>query len=219
MAGIFGFSMVLFGSLIGSGVAGPPERRASVLVDGSSQMSVPERRAHPARRSISRPRPKGDRNHGPGRLRAMPVYTYGGQALIEGVMMRGRDAIAVALRHPDGRIVTATERLDSGFHGNRAARLPLIRGLVVLYETLFVGTRWLVRSASVAASEEGSRLAAAPSRSCRPHLGSASVSSPAAVPRQCHGRQCQNGPSSTSLKGSSVGLFIGYLLLIAQAAT
>ena len=50
----------------------------------------------------------------------MPRFNYGGQALIEGVMMRGRDAIAVALRHPDGRIVFATERLDSGFHGNRA---------------------------------------------------------------------------------------------------
>ena len=32
----------------------------------------------------------------------MPTYTYGGQALIEGVLMRGRDAVAVALRHPDG---------------------------------------------------------------------------------------------------------------------
>jgi uncharacterized protein YqhQ len=88
----------------------------------------------------------------------MPSYTYGGQALIEGVLMRGRDAIAVALRHPDGRIVIATERLDSGFHGSRWSRLPFLRGLVVLYETLVVGTRWLVRSAGVAASEEGVEL-------------------------------------------------------------
>jgi uncharacterized protein YqhQ len=85
----------------------------------------------------------------------MPRYSYGGQALIEGVLMRGRDAIAVALRHPDGRIVFATERLDSGFHGSRWAKVPLIRGLVVLYETLFVGTRWLVRSASVQAAGTG----------------------------------------------------------------
>src|SRR2546426_35244 len=85
----------------------------------------------------------------------MPRYNYGGQALIEGVLMRGRDAIAVALRHPDGQIVWATERLDSGFHGSRTSRLPFVRGLVVLYETLIVGTRWLVRSASVAASGEG----------------------------------------------------------------
>src|SRR5215208_5792813 len=85
----------------------------------------------------------------------MPRYTYGGQALIEGVLMRGRDAIAVALRHPDGRIVYATERLDSGFHGSRWARLPFLRGLIVLYETLFVGTRLLVRSATIQAAGTG----------------------------------------------------------------
>ena len=88
----------------------------------------------------------------------MARYTYGGQALIEGVLMRGRDAIAVAFRSPEGGIVWATERLDSGFHGSRWARLPFVRGLVVLYETLIVGTRWLVRSASLAASEEGAEL-------------------------------------------------------------
>ena len=88
----------------------------------------------------------------------MPSYAYGGQALIEGVMMRGRDAIAVALRHPDGQIVFATERLDSGFHGTRWSKWPMVRGLVVLYETLVVGTRWLVRSANVQAEEEGVEL-------------------------------------------------------------
>lgn len=85
----------------------------------------------------------------------MPRYTYGGQALIEGVLMRGRDAIAVALRHPDGRIVFATERLDSGMHAHPASKWPLIRGLIVLYETLVVGTRWLIRSANVQGEEEG----------------------------------------------------------------
>ena len=88
----------------------------------------------------------------------MPTYTYGGQALIEGVLMRGRDAIAVALRHPDGHIVFATERLDSGFHGTRWSKWPLVRGLVVLYETLVVGTRWLIRSANVQAEEDGVEL-------------------------------------------------------------
>jgi uncharacterized protein YqhQ len=86
----------------------------------------------------------------------MPRFTYGGQALIEGVMMRGRDTVAVALRHPDGRIVWASERLDSGLvHGHRAARWPFVRGLVVLYETLVMGTRWLIRSAGLQAEEEG----------------------------------------------------------------
>src|SRR3954462_8035688 len=88
----------------------------------------------------------------------MPRFSYGGQALIEGVLMRGRDAIAVALRHPDGRIVWANERLDSGFHGSRVAKLPFVRGLVVLYETLIVGARWLVRGAGVPAPAEGGGL-------------------------------------------------------------
>jgi len=88
----------------------------------------------------------------------MARYTYGGQALVEGVLMRGRDAIAVAFRHPNGSIVWAEERLDSGFHGSRIAKLPLVRGLVVLYETLIVGSRWLVRSAGLQAEEEGVEL-------------------------------------------------------------
>ena len=87
-----------------------------------------------------------------------PTYAYGGQALMEGVLMRGRDAIAVALRHPDGRIVTATERLDTGLHGKRWAKWPLARGLIVLYETLVIGTRWLIRSANVQAEEDDVEL-------------------------------------------------------------
>ena len=71
----------------------------------------------------------------------MARFAYGGQALIEGVLMRGRDVIAVALRHPDGRIVWADERLAVGFRATRWARLPFVRGLVVLYETL--GPRWM----------------------------------------------------------------------------
>src|SRR5207253_9490861 len=88
----------------------------------------------------------------------MPKYTYGGEALVEGVLMRGRDAIAVALRHPNGNIVWAQERLDSGFHGSRIAKLPFVRGLVVLYETLIVGSRWLVRSPGLQVQEEGVEL-------------------------------------------------------------
>src|SRR5664280_2628278 len=81
----------------------------------------------------------------------MASYQYGGQALIEGVLMRGRHALAVALRHTDGSIVWATERLDLGLRARRALKLPFLRGLVVLYDTLVTGTRWLVRSATIQA--------------------------------------------------------------------
>jgi uncharacterized protein YqhQ len=87
-----------------------------------------------------------------------PRYAYGGQALIEGVLMRGRDAIAVALRDPSGQIVVATEPLDSGVHASPAAKWPFVRGLVVLYETLVIGTRWLVRSANIQAAQDDVEL-------------------------------------------------------------
>ena len=88
----------------------------------------------------------------------MPRFNYGGQALIEGVLMRGRDAIAVAFRHPDGHIVWADEALNSGPHAWRLAKAPFVRGLIVLYETLVVGTRWLIRSANLQAAGEGVEL-------------------------------------------------------------
>src|SRR4029079_14074754 len=88
----------------------------------------------------------------------MARFSYGGQALIEGVLMRGRDAIAVAFRHPDGHIVWASESLTKGPHAWRFAKTPFVRGLIVLYETLIVGTRWLVRSANIQASAEGIEL-------------------------------------------------------------
>jgi len=88
----------------------------------------------------------------------MARFNYGGQALIEGVLMRGRDAIAVAFRHPDGHIVWASEALDKGPHAWRFAKTPFVRGLIVLYETLIVGTRWLIRSANIQASAEGIEL-------------------------------------------------------------
>ena len=88
----------------------------------------------------------------------MARFNYGGQALIEGVLMRGRNAIAVAFRHPDGHIVWASEPLNTGPHGWRFATAPLVRGLVLLYETLVVGTRWLIRSANIQADEDGAEL-------------------------------------------------------------
>jgi uncharacterized protein YqhQ len=82
-------------------------------------------------------------------------FAYGGQALMEGIYMRGKDAIGVAVRGPDGQIFAGQEKLDSVLHRNRFARAPLFRGVVVLYETLVIGTKWLMRSGSLAAAGEG----------------------------------------------------------------
>ena len=72
--------------------------------------------------------------------------------------MRGRNAIGIALRHPDGSIVSTHEPLNSILHRNRFARAPFFRGLVLLYETLVIGTRWLMKSGSVQAEGEGQEL-------------------------------------------------------------
>lgn len=151
----------------------------------------------------------------------MPGYTYGGQALIEGVMMRGRDAIAVALRAPDGRIAVATERLDSGFHGRASSRWPFVRGLVVLYETLVVGTRWLVRSASVAASEDGVELgrgAVALMLAITLAVGIGFFFVLPLVLASATAGNVQNGLVQHLIEGAiRIALFIGYLLLISRA--
>ena len=84
-----------------------------------------------------------------------PRFAYGGQALMEGVLMRGKDHIGVAVRGPDGQIFAGQEALNSVLHRNRFARAPFFRGVVVLYETLVIGTRWLMRSGSLAAAGEG----------------------------------------------------------------
>jgi len=81
-------------------------------------------------------------------------FDYGGQAVMEGVMMRGRNSMAVAVRHPSGRIVIHNEPLKSPLYTSRWWRLPFLRGLVVLWDTLVLGMRSLIYSANVALEEE-----------------------------------------------------------------
>ncbi|MDQ3346233.1 MAG: DUF1385 domain-containing protein, partial [Chloroflexota bacterium] len=85
----------------------------------------------------------------------MPDFFYGGQALIEGVMMRGRTTVAMSVRPPSGEIQTISEPLPAALAADRKLiKIPFLRGMFLLYETLVIGTRMLMRSASIAASEE-----------------------------------------------------------------
>jgi len=79
--------------------------------------------------------------------------TYGGQAVIEGVMMRGAQAVAIAMRSPDQQIVVHTEKL-SGIYRSRIAKIPFLRGLVVLWDALGLGMRALTISANTQTGEE-----------------------------------------------------------------
>ena len=78
---------------------------------------------------------------------------YGGQAVIEGVMIRGRRTVALACRKPDGGIYRYREPLDSWLQRSRIARAPFVRGLVVLWESVSYGVRMLMRSAEVQMEE------------------------------------------------------------------
>ena len=80
------------------------------------------------------------------------VY-YGGQAVIEGVMIRGPKTFAVACRSPNGEIVTRREDLGGAYSG-KVRRIPFIRGTIVLWETLALGIRALNFSSNVALGEE-----------------------------------------------------------------
>jgi len=79
--------------------------------------------------------------------------SYGGQAVIEGVMIRGRDHYSLAVRRPNGEITTQSSKLSTLYTG-RLRNIPLIRGIIVLIETLFIGIEVLSRSANIALEEE-----------------------------------------------------------------
>jgi uncharacterized protein YqhQ len=84
----------------------------------------------------------------------MPDFFYGGQALIEGVMMRGRTTVAMSVRPPSGEIRTYSEPLPSALRPGRWLKVPFVRGVLVLYEALVLGTRMLMRSAAIASEGE-----------------------------------------------------------------
>ncbi len=81
--------------------------------------------------------------------------TVGGQAVLEGVMMRGPGNWAVAVRTPSGSIVHVSRPIDSAMAHHWALRLPIVRGVMALGESLAIGFRALAISANYAAQEEG----------------------------------------------------------------
>ena len=80
-------------------------------------------------------------------------FYYGGQAVIEGVMMRGRKAMVTAVRRPSGGLAMDIHPLSAIFTG-RLSRVPLIRGIVVLIGAIALGIKSLLYSASVSLEEE-----------------------------------------------------------------
>src|SRR5579875_585783 len=80
----------------------------------------------------------------------MATFYYGGRAVMESVMMRGRTSAAVAVRRPDNSIYLYEEALNPRLYQNRLFRLPFLRGMLLLWEMLVLGTRLMTLSANIA---------------------------------------------------------------------
>ena len=84
-------------------------------------------------------------------------FHYGGQAVMEGVMMRGQKATVTVVRRPNGELATETKPLPSIYTGWMRKR-PLVRGFTILIEAMVLGIRSLLYSANVALEEEGEKI-------------------------------------------------------------
>ena len=81
------------------------------------------------------------------------IISYGGQAVIEGVMMRGRNSFAVAMRAPDGSIVVHKESLAAVYR-SWITKIPFLRGTILLWDALGLGMKALTLSANTQTGED-----------------------------------------------------------------
>src|ERR687886_1193214 len=78
-----------------------------------------------------------------------PKVSYGGQAVLEGVMMRGRSHMAVAVRAPGKQIVVTSETLPRHLYGGVVQKIPFVRGVTMLWDALGLGMKALMFSADI----------------------------------------------------------------------
>jgi uncharacterized protein YqhQ len=95
-----------------------------------------------------------------GKTLRTPKVSYGGQAVLEGVMMRGRTFMAVAVRAPDKNIIVKSERLPKHLYGGIIQKIPLVRGMTMLWDALGLGMKALMFSADIQMSDLGTDSAA-----------------------------------------------------------
>ncbi len=77
----------------------------------------------------------------------LKLPTYGGQAVIEGVMMRGKQSLAIAMRAPDDSIVIHEDDLGSMYR-SKIVQIPFLRGMILLWDALGLGMQALTISAN-----------------------------------------------------------------------
>jgi len=90
--------------------------------------------------------------------RQEPSLAFGGQAVIEGIMIRSKKHMVICVRQPNGKILTKTQELNSLSERHKVLKLPLIRGLVALVESVYLGVKGLYFSANVSLEEEGEKI-------------------------------------------------------------
>jgi uncharacterized protein YqhQ len=83
-----------------------------------------------------------------------PSLAFGGQAVMEGVMMRSKDHMVVCVRQPNNEIVTKTEELHSLSEKYSFLKLPFLRGILALFETLYSGIKGIYFSANAAFADD-----------------------------------------------------------------
>jgi len=86
--------------------------------------------------------------------REEPSLAFGGQALIEGIMIRSHTHVVMCVRQPSNEILTHTEKINSISERHKILRLPFLRGIIKLFEALYLGVKGLYFSANVVLEEE-----------------------------------------------------------------
>ena len=148
---------------------------------------------------------------------------YGGQALIEGVLIRGRAGVFAAVRAPDGTVITREERLVSP-SASFWRKVPVVRGILALRDTLSVGMKMMIFSADVAAGGTGESLKPMSKRAV---MGGAFAAATlfAAIPnllarklrRQARGEPDKGGAGAHLLEGGvRISILLGYLGIIGR---
>ncbi|MGH2517338.1 MAG: DUF1385 domain-containing protein [Ktedonobacterales bacterium] len=128
----------------------------------------------------------------------MKRYNYGGQAVVEGVMMRGRQSAAVAVRLASGNILLHEEQLNKNLYASNVSQWPFVRGLLLLWDMLILGTRMMMFAATASlapaagetqrpadASPTGGREVMDPPRPSPVSVGQATITE--ATPREVEG--------------------------------
>lgn len=149
--------------------------------------------------------------------RARP-QPYGGQAVVEGVMIRGPRTMCIAVRDPDGRIVTESDVLQAPY-SDVLRKIPLVRGVVTLYETFTVGIRSLYWSSKVAAGRPDEKTTKAEIALSVATLGAAAAiffAGPVLLTRWL-GQQTGSEPVEVVAEGLlRMGMLVGYIWFIGR---